>query len=64
MKTVTFEMNCSPFLAIRTLQQLSEDCKSFYSEASAFFLSGQHVIWRHSLKEASLKQKKLIQALK
>lgn len=26
LKTVTFGVNCAPYLAIRTLQQLAEDC--------------------------------------
>ena len=35
LKTVTFGVNCAPFLAIRTLLQLSKDYQKIYLEASA-----------------------------
>ncbi|XP_075158210.1 uncharacterized protein LOC142231486 [Haematobia irritans] len=51
LKTVTFGVNCAPYLAIRTLLQLSEDAKESHPTASAILqnqiyvddvLSGAH----------------------
>ncbi|XP_075157942.1 uncharacterized protein LOC142231209 [Haematobia irritans] len=35
LKTVTFGVNCAPYLAIRTLHQLSEDAKTTHPKASS-----------------------------
>ncbi|XP_075158202.1 uncharacterized protein LOC142231478 [Haematobia irritans] len=53
LKTVTFGVNCAPYLAIRTLLQLSEDGKATHPAASSILknqiyvddiLSGSHTI--------------------
>ncbi|XP_075163644.1 uncharacterized protein LOC142236255 [Haematobia irritans] len=53
LKTVTFGVNCAPYLAIRTLLQLSEDGKATHPTASSILqnqiyvddiLSGSHTI--------------------
>ncbi|XP_075167694.1 uncharacterized protein LOC142239814 [Haematobia irritans] len=67
LKTVTFGINCAPFLALRTLQQLSEDCKNQYPKASDILRSEIYVddvlSGGHTLEEAKIKQTQLIKAL-
>ena len=67
MKTVTFGVNCAPFLAIRTLQQLSEDCKHTFPLASMILKNETYVddilSGGHSLEEARSKQSQIKQAL-
>ena len=57
-------MRCAPFLAIRTLKQLSADCKLVYSHASDMLqqeiyaddvLSGGHTLTEAKLKLSQLK---------
>ncbi|XP_059221613.1 uncharacterized protein LOC131996176 [Stomoxys calcitrans] len=43
LKTVTFGLNCAPYLAIRTLQQLAEDVKAIYPIASRILNSQMYV---------------------
>jgi hypothetical protein len=43
LKTVTFGVNCAPFLAIRTLHQLAEDVKSQFPLASKILLRHMYV---------------------
>ena len=64
LKTVTLGINCAPFLAIRTLKQLSADCKLVYPHASDMVqqeiyvddvLSGGHTLTEAKLKLSQLK---------
>lgn len=60
MKTSTFGINCAPFLALRTLIQLGEDCKltdSLSSEILRYETYVDDVLSRgHDLEEARYKQ--------
>ncbi|XP_075163307.1 uncharacterized protein LOC142235939 [Haematobia irritans] len=67
LQTVTFGVNAAPFLAIRTLLELSKDCKTVYPEASKILQEEVYVddilSGGHSLEETKQKQKELISAL-
>ncbi|XP_075163011.1 uncharacterized protein LOC142235633 [Haematobia irritans] len=68
LKTVTFGVNCAPFLAIRTLQQLSYDC-NIDSPLSSKILREEVYVddilsGGHTLQEAKNKQIELISTLK
>ncbi|XP_070142318.1 uncharacterized protein [Drosophila kikkawai] len=43
LQTVTFGVNCAPFLALRTLQQLSDDVNAQYPRASHIILNYMYV---------------------
>ena len=65
---MTFGVNCAPFLAIRTLLQLSKDYQKIYLEASAILKNEIYVddilTGGHTLEEAKTKQSETINALK
>ena len=67
LKTVTFGINCAPFLAIRTLIQLSKDVQSTNPCASNILSHEVYVddilSGGHSLEDAEFKQADLIQVL-
>ncbi|XP_065355015.1 uncharacterized protein LOC135949392 [Calliphora vicina] len=67
LNTVTFGVNSAPFLAIRTLLELSKDCKSLYPMASAILENEVYVddilSGGHTLEEVKLKQSELTKAL-
>lgn len=67
LKTVTFGVNCAPFLAIRTLEQLSSDCANANPMASAILKNEVYVddvlSGGHTLDEAKTKQHELIATL-
>ena len=67
LKTVTFGVNCAPFLAIRTLQQLSEDVKVSNPQASEILAREVYVddilSGGYSLPETIQKQSDLRKAL-
>ncbi|XP_044313447.1 uncharacterized protein LOC123037368 [Drosophila rhopaloa] len=68
LNTVTFGVNCAPFLAIRTLQQLATDCKEKYPRASQILLQETYVddilAGAHTLEDAKNAQSQLIASLK
>ncbi|XP_059222665.1 uncharacterized protein LOC131996772 [Stomoxys calcitrans] len=65
--TVTFGVNCAPFLAIRTLLQLAEDVTDTYPLASKIIREHLYVddvlAGAHTLEEAIASRKELIVAL-
>lgn len=65
LKTVTFGINCAPFLAIRSLIQLSKDCKELNPKASEILRNEVYVddvlSGGHNLDEAKIKQAQLMQ---
>ncbi|XP_059217585.1 uncharacterized protein LOC131994736 [Stomoxys calcitrans] len=67
LKTVTFGVNAAPFLAIRTLLELSKDCKNLYPKASNILQNEIYVddvlSGAHSLEEAKVKQEQLVRSL-
>ena len=67
LKTVTFGINSAPFLALRTLQQLSQDCQKIFPLASEILKEEIYVddilSGGHSIDEAQEKQSKITQAL-
>lgn len=67
LKTVTFGINCAPFIAIRTLKQLSDDCKELLPAASIILKDEVYVddvlSGGHTIREAKEKKKQLIHAL-
>ncbi|XP_075151197.1 uncharacterized protein LOC142225306 [Haematobia irritans] len=67
LKTVTFGVNAAPFLAIRTLIQLSQDCKQEYPKASDILQKETYVddilSGGHSLEETKTKQIQVQKAL-
>ena len=67
LKTVTFGINCAPFLAIRTLHELSKDVKSTNPQASNILTQEVYVddilSGGHSLSETKSKQADLISVL-
>lgn len=67
LKTVTFGINCAPFLALRTLLQLSYDCESMYPMGSKILKTEVYVddvlSGGHTLEEARNKQTQLLAAL-
>ncbi|XP_075157751.1 uncharacterized protein LOC142231017 [Haematobia irritans] len=68
LKTVTFGINCAPFLAIRSLIQLSEDCKENFELGSHVLRNETYVddvlSGGHDIEEAKAKQLQLMQILK
>ncbi|XP_044312574.1 uncharacterized protein LOC123037142 [Drosophila rhopaloa] len=68
LNTVTFGVNCAPFLAIRTLQQLATDCKEKYPRTSQILLQETYVddilAGAHTLEDAKNAQSQLIASLK
>ncbi|XP_075168002.1 uncharacterized protein LOC142240188 [Haematobia irritans] len=67
LKTVTFGVNAAPFLAIRTLLELSKDCQTLYPKASCILRQEVYVddvlSGAHSVAEAQDKQYQLVKAL-
>ncbi|XP_075156671.1 uncharacterized protein LOC142229953 [Haematobia irritans] len=67
LKTVTFGINCAPFLALRTLIQLSEDCNSNQILASNILKNETYVddvlSGGHTIDEAVSKQVQLTEVL-
>lgn len=63
LKTVTFGINCAPFLAIRTLKELSRDCHKASPAASKVLQNEVYVddvlSGGHTLDEAKAKQDEL-----
>ncbi|XP_059221530.1 uncharacterized protein LOC131998438 [Stomoxys calcitrans] len=67
LKTVTFGVNCAPYLAIRTLLQLAEDVGEIYPIASHILRTCMYVddvlAGAHDIEEAMEAQRQLIGAL-
>ncbi|XP_073835806.1 uncharacterized protein [Musca autumnalis] len=67
LKTVTFGVNCAPYLAIRTLHQLSEDCSISHPTAACILKNQTYVdnilSGAHSLIEAKSHLHELIELL-
>lgn len=65
--TVTFGVNCAPFLAIRTLLQLAEDLKDSYPLASKIIRENLYVddvlAGGHTIQEAVRSRDELIEAM-
>ncbi|XP_075151482.1 uncharacterized protein LOC142225579 [Haematobia irritans] len=68
LKTVTFGVNCAPYLAIRTMIQLADDVQSQYPKASEILRNCMYVddalAGSHSIPEAIESRNQLILALK
>ncbi|XP_075167783.1 uncharacterized protein LOC142239930 [Haematobia irritans] len=68
LDTVTFGVNCAPFLAIRTIMQLADDVRAVYPLASEILLNSMYVddalAGGHSIQEAINSRDQLIAALK
>ncbi|XP_067620476.1 uncharacterized protein [Eurosta solidaginis] len=68
LKTVTFGVNCAPYLAIRTLQQLAEDCKAELPLATNVLLRETYVddilSGGHNIQSIRETMTQLIEALK
>ena len=43
LNTVTFGVNCAPYLAIRTMLKLAEDYKKFHAIASKILVANMYV---------------------
>lgn len=67
LQTVTFGVNCAPYLAIRTLLQLADDCESEYPLASNILRKSMYVddvlAGAHDLDTAILARDQLIASL-
>ncbi|XP_073845545.1 uncharacterized protein isoform X1 [Musca autumnalis] len=67
LQTVTFGVNCAPFLALRTLIQLAEDTKDTYPIASKVILENLYVddvlAGGHSLEDTVKSRKELTAAM-
>ncbi|XP_037826401.1 uncharacterized protein LOC119614330, partial [Lucilia sericata] len=67
LKTVTFGINCAPFLAIRTLIQLASDSEDKFPKAADILRRETYVddilTGGHSLEEVIKSQKELVQTL-
>ncbi|XP_037826677.1 uncharacterized protein LOC119614634 [Lucilia sericata] len=67
LKTVTFGLNCAPYLAIRTLLQLSDDVRDAFPIASSILRKAMYVddvlAGAHSKRDAILAKNELIHAL-
>ncbi|XP_073835839.1 uncharacterized protein [Musca autumnalis] len=65
--TVTFGVNCAPFLALRTLIQLAEDVKELYPRAASIILENLYVddvlAGGHTIEETITARKELVSAL-
>ncbi|XP_037827102.1 uncharacterized protein LOC119615101 [Lucilia sericata] len=68
LKTVTFGVNCAPYLAIRTLLQLADDVQGLYPIASSILRNSMYVddvlAGAHSENDSIRARNELIQALK
>ncbi|XP_075150652.1 uncharacterized protein LOC142224750 [Haematobia irritans] len=68
LKTVTFGVNCAPYLAIRTILQLADDVEARYPKASKILRSSMYVddalVGSHTIPEAVESRNQLILALK
>ncbi|XP_065359110.1 uncharacterized protein LOC135953245 [Calliphora vicina] len=68
LKTVTFGINCAPFLAIRTLLQLASDIQDQFPKASTILRHETYVddilAGGHSIESAIQSQEQLIKSLK
>ncbi|XP_075158181.1 uncharacterized protein LOC142231459 [Haematobia irritans] len=67
LDTVTFGVNCAPFLAIRTLLQLADDIRETFPLASNILRNAMYVddalVGAHSIPEAIESKKQLVSAL-
>ncbi|XP_075151010.1 uncharacterized protein LOC142225121 [Haematobia irritans] len=67
LKTVTFGLNCAPYLALRTLQQLATDVKNTFPLASQILMSSMYVddilAGSHDISSAIRAQTELTSAL-
>ncbi|XP_059217544.1 uncharacterized protein LOC131994722 [Stomoxys calcitrans] len=67
LQTVTFGVNCAPYLAIRTMIQLAEDVQDIYPLASAILRSCMYVddaiVGSHTIQMAVEARDQLIKAL-
>ncbi|XP_075156056.1 uncharacterized protein LOC142229387 [Haematobia irritans] len=58
LKTVTFGVNCAPYLAFRTILQLADDVETRYPKASKILRSSMYVddvlVGSHTIPEANL----------
>lgn len=67
LKTVTFGVNCAPYLAIRTILQLAEEVRSIYPLASDILKHSMYVddalVGAHSIEVAIESRDQLIAAL-
>ncbi|XP_037827080.1 uncharacterized protein LOC119615079, partial [Lucilia sericata] len=67
LKTVTFGVNCAPYLAIRTLLQLADDVQSTYPIASSILRNSMYVddvlAGSHTKTDSVKARNELIQAL-
>ncbi|XP_075163135.1 uncharacterized protein LOC142235763 [Haematobia irritans] len=68
LDTVTFGVNCAPFLAIRTIRQLADDIRSTYPLASDILMNSMYVddalAGGHCIVDAIESRDQLIAALK
>ncbi|XP_065368694.1 uncharacterized protein LOC135961125 [Calliphora vicina] len=68
LKTVTFGVNCAPFLAIRTLHQLADDCQEKYPKAAQILRQETYVddilSGGHTVEEAKDSQSQILDTLK
>ncbi|XP_037816679.1 uncharacterized protein LOC119607034, partial [Lucilia sericata] len=68
LKTVTFGVNCAPFLAIRTLHQLAEDSQEMFPKAAEILRTETYVddilSGGHTIKEAIESQSQILETLK
>ncbi|XP_075150682.1 uncharacterized protein LOC142224782 [Haematobia irritans] len=67
LRTVTFGVNCAPYLAIRTMLQLAEDVEKLYPLASNILRNGMYVddalAGAHTISDAIEARRQLISAL-
>ncbi|XP_075150561.1 uncharacterized protein LOC142224663 [Haematobia irritans] len=67
LKTVTFGVNCAPYLAVRTLLQLADDIQSTYPLASSILRNSMYVddalAGAHSISVAKEARQQLVRAL-
>jgi len=54
LKTVTFGVNCAPFLALRVLQQLADDVEKDFPKASNIFRPFMYLAGTNFIQEAQL----------
>lgn len=68
LKTVTFGVNCAPYLAIRTIMQIADDVQPYYPIASEILRNSMYVddalVGAHSIPAAIEARNQLILALK
>lgn len=67
LKTVTFDVNCAPYFAIRTLLELANDVETIYPKASAILRNSMYVddvlAGAHTLHDSITAKNELILAL-